>query len=73
MKAVSEDGLFLQQLSDLRRNRAIVKAAVSQNGKALQYASEALQGSHEIVMPAVLQNGQALSMPLWSSEETMRL
>ena len=35
-------------------------AAVSQDGRVLQYAAEELQGDREIVMTAVSQNGVAL-------------
>ncbi len=43
-----------------------VLAAVSQNGLALQYASEELQGDRNIVLAAVSQDGLAL---LFASEE----
>ena len=44
----------------LRADREIMVKVVSQNGDALQYASEALKKEHDVVMAAVLNKWQAL-------------
>ena len=44
----------------LKNNRAIVLAAVRQDGWALQHASESLKDDEEIVLAAVRQNGYVL-------------
>ena len=45
---------------ELKGDREIVMAAVSQFGPALKYATEELKGDHEIVMAAVSKQGMAL-------------
>eukprot|EP00971_Amphidinium_carterae_P158796 3148459-Amphidinium_carterae.1 len=45
---------------EFKTDRAIVLAALEQNGHALQYAAEELRGDREIVQKAVGQNGRAL-------------
>jgi hypothetical protein len=60
MATVSEDGLWLAGAQRLKANRAIVMAAVKQNGMALQYASKPLQANRNVVLAAVKQNGFAL-------------
>ena len=57
---------------DVNSNKSAVLAAVTQNGRALRYASEPLKGDHEIVLAAVTQKGWALryaSEPLKDDRE----
>ena len=44
-------------MKELKGDREIVLAAVSENGCALQYATEELKGDREIVLAAVSENG----------------
>ena len=41
-------------------NKEVVMADVSQNGRALQYASEELRNDKKVVLMAVSQNGYVL-------------
>ena len=50
----------------LKGDFEVVLAAVSQNGKALQWASAELRGNREIVSSAVSQDGSALQ---WAAAE----
>ena len=69
MLMVKRDGRVLQFVStELQNNAALVREAVSgQNGhaEALQYASEELRGSFDIVLEAVQLRAQALQ---WASQ-----
>lgn len=65
LATVQRDGLALRHENKLiRRDRAIVLAAVAQNGLALQFAdpdrSEGLHKDRELVLAAVASNGLAL-------------
>ena len=51
---------------EMKGNREVVMAAVSNWGTALQFATEEMKGDHEIVTKAVSQNGYALH---FASEE----
>ena len=51
----------LQYTSALRNNKDIVMAALHNDGRSLQYASETLKNNREIVITAVKKIGQALS------------
>ena len=53
-------GTHYNASNELRHNREIVLAAVTQNGYSLQYASNELQNDREIVLAAVTQDGYAL-------------
>ena len=57
---MTQDGWALRYSDALQGDREIVRAAVTQNGHALQYASNELRGDREIVLAAVTQNGYAL-------------
>ena len=46
---------------ELKEDNAVVYAAVSQSGEALQWAAPTLRGDREIVYKAVSQNGWALA------------
>ena len=61
-QAVKQDGMLLKHVAvNLREgNRAVVRAAVRENGLALQFAGELFQGDKEFVLDAVSQNGMAL-------------
>ena len=61
-QAVKQDGMLLEHVAvNLREgNRAVVRAAVRENGLALQFAGELFQGDKEFVLDAVSQNGMAL-------------
>merc|ERR1711862_932633 len=48
---------------ELRDDEAIVKAAVESAGLALQFASMALRGKREIVIPAIMQDRMAARFP----------
>ena len=67
MAAVSEGGRALYADEEMKRNRDIVMAAVSEDGRALQYATMELKRDPEIVMAAVstygVPYGLALNMP----------
>ena len=54
------DGLLLQFVGDLCNDTDVVMAAVSQNGLALKFASEALKDNEAIVKCALTQNGNSL-------------
>ena len=54
--------ITIGNLVALQGDREIVREAVTQNGRALQYASEALKGDREIVREAVTQNGLRFNM-----------
>lgn len=43
MAAVKQDGIALQSVPDLKRDKDVVMAAVKQNGMALQFASDDLK------------------------------
>ena len=61
IKAVTEDGLLLENASDeLRADSEIVLAAVQEDGRALKYASDEFKANREVVMAAVQRNGWAL-------------
>eukprot|EP00930_Biecheleria_cincta_P088244 TRINITY_DN77484_c0_g1_i1.p1 TRINITY_DN77484_c0_g1~~TRINITY_DN77484_c0_g1_i1.p1 ORF type:complete len:490 (+),score=66.13 TRINITY_DN77484_c0_g1_i1:56-1471(+) len=57
---VSENGCALKYLM-VRGNATVVSIAVTQDGRALQYASKDLRNSEPIVLQAVSQNGIALT------------
>ena len=61
-QAVKQDGMLLKHVAvNLREgNRAVVRAAVRENGLALQFAGELFQGDKYFVLDAVSQNGMAL-------------
>mmetsp|Transcript_48584 Transcript_48584/g.115461 ORF Transcript_48584/g.115461 Transcript_48584/m.115461 type:complete len:373 (+) Transcript_48584:164-1282(+) len=62
----TEGGEALASVSaELRADRELVLAAVSQNGLSLQFAAEACWDDKAIVMQAVLQNGEALQFASW--------
>uniref|UniRef100_A0A7S3Q607 DUF4116 domain-containing protein n=2 Tax=Chaetoceros debilis TaxID=122233 RepID=A0A7S3Q607_9STRA len=44
----------------LKADKDVVMAAVTQDGGALEYATEKLKGDREVVLAAVTQNGRAL-------------
>eukprot|EP00971_Amphidinium_carterae_P183703 3646640-Amphidinium_carterae.1 len=46
---------------ECKADRAIVLAAVQQNGRALQFAAEECKGDRSMVLAAVQQNGDALN------------
>eukprot|EP00971_Amphidinium_carterae_P189250 3756702-Amphidinium_carterae.1 len=54
---------------ELKRHRAIVLAAVEQDGLALQFAAEELKGDGAIVLAAVQRHGCALD---FAAEELKR-
>ncbi|MFA5103647.1 MAG: DUF4116 domain-containing protein [Candidatus Margulisiibacteriota bacterium] len=64
LEIVSADGSRLADAPpEIQNNKAVVLAAVSQDGTALQYASSGptgLQNDREVVLAAVSQNGLAL-------------
>ena len=63
-----QDGWALQCAThELRGDRDIVLAAVSQTGSALEWASEKLRRDREIVRTAVSNHGSALQ---WASQES---
>jgi len=58
---VKRHGYLLHFASDeIKSDRKVVLAAVTQFGSALEYASEELKNDREIVLAAVTQNGNAL-------------
>jgi hypothetical protein len=60
-KCAEADGLaFTYGSEEVRANKMVAMAAVSQNGHALYYASSALKSNREVVRAAVLQDGYAL-------------
>jgi len=66
MMIANEGGEALAGVSaELRADRELVLAAVTQNGLSLRHAAEACWDDKEIVMQAVLQNGEALQFASW--------
>jgi len=59
-KLAVSDGLQLRHYPSLRCNEVFVRAAVEQNGLALEYAGNLMQNNDVIVRAAVEQNGLAL-------------
>ena len=45
---------------ELQNDRGVVLAAVTQNGRTLQYASVALRNDRDVVLAAMARNGHAL-------------
>jgi WD40 repeat protein len=58
--AVKEDPSELENLEDFQGDKEVVMAAVTQDGVALEYASEKLQDDEAIVMAAMASNPCAL-------------
>ena len=68
--AVNKNGLVLKDIGNItsgffkkqrhNENKQIVLAAVTQNGLALEYASDKLKSDQEIVTAAIQQNSEAL-------------
>ena len=58
---IAHDARKLENMSEeLRADREVVLAAVSQNSEALECAAEELRADREVVLAAVSQNGEAL-------------
>jgi uncharacterized lipoprotein YbaY len=57
---LEQDGILLKKLPDFQDNHDIVLAAVSNDGRALEFASSDIRDNHDIVSAAVRQNGKAL-------------
>ena len=60
IEAVENNGLALKDYEVWNDYPEVVRAAVTQNGLALEFASAALQNDSGIVFAAVRQNGKAL-------------
>ena len=58
---VSKNGMSLVCVPAFQRDPDVVKAAVTQNGKALQFAHTSLRTKKDIVMSAVCCDGRALA------------
>eukprot|EP00971_Amphidinium_carterae_P322224 6404623-Amphidinium_carterae.1 len=60
LDAVRDRLLLLRHVTEVWTDREVVLGAVQEDGKALEFAAEALKGDREVVLAAVQNNGDAL-------------
>ena len=60
LQSLRQNGLALRRYPRLKADKDVVLTAVSQNGMALEYASEELKADKDVVLAAVRLNGWQL-------------